>query len=317
MTDRSTDRTPIFVCGAARSGTTMLGATLGRHSQCLAVPEATFVADALRRFHPIESADPRELLRFVVASPRHRLWETPLDTESVGVAELGASPADVVRLVIDNYARAHDTPAYEHWIDHTPLNVRHAAALLRLFPGARMIHIVRDGRAVAASVLPLDWGACTADAAARTWLIALAYGLAAESVLGPQRVLRVRYEDLVREPGRTLRELCDWLGLSFEEALVASAGGLDLPRHTREQHRLVGGKPDASRIEAWREALSPREIEQFEAIAAQMLEHLGYEPLHGTGARPRTRRERRADTFRTLWRQEVTDRRRRTRRWRR
>ena len=146
----------------------MLGATLGRHSTCLAVPETTFIADALRRFHPIEEADPRALLRFVVASPRHRLWESPFDVDAVPDETIRGGLADVVRAVVAGYGRGRGRSEFRHWVDHTPLNLRHAVALFRLFPDARMLHLVRDGRAVAASVLPLDWGATDADTAARS-----------------------------------------------------------------------------------------------------------------------------------------------------
>jgi hypothetical protein len=308
---------PIFVCGAARSGTTMLGAMLGRHPDCVTVPEATFVADALRRFHPIDEADPRELLRFVVGSPRHRLWESPVDVDAVPEDAIAAGLAEVVRVVVSAYARRHGVDAYRRWVDHTPLSVRHARALFELFPDARMVHIVRDGRAVAASVLPLDWGPGNADAAARTWIESLAHGLAAEALLGPERIRRVRYEDVVLRPETTLRELAEWLGIGYVDAIGNGDGGLELPRHTREQHRLVGGAPDASRIEAWRTTLTGRQIEIYESVAAPMLLHMGYEPVHGLGARRRTRAERRADVLGGLWRSEVTDRWRRHRRWRR
>ena len=128
---------------------------------------------------------------------------------------------------------------------------------------------------------------------------------------------RIRYEDVVRRPRETLRDLCQWAGLEAEDALIDGEGGLDLPRHTRAQHALVGAPPDASRVDAWRDTLTRRQVEQFESVAAHMLEHMGYEPVYGVAARRRTRGERRADTLRTLWREEVTDRWRRARRWRR
>ena len=53
-----------------------------------------------------------------------------------------------------------------------------------------------------------------------------------------------------------------------------------------QQHALVGKPPDASRAEAWRKTLSPRQVELFEAEVRALLPILGYEPVYGETPRP-------------------------------
>jgi hypothetical protein len=183
------------------------------------------------------------------------------------------------------FARKHGRPDARFWVDHTPANIMHARTVLELFPESSLIHLVRDPRAVAASVLPLDWGPASAREAAGWWLTRVAAGLAAESAY-PGRVHRVHYEDVVGDPGPALERLVTALALPPDDG--SADRGPQVPTYTRAQHRLVSQPPDAERISAWRSALSPRQIETIEAEVGDTLALLGYEPLSAAvPARPR------------------------------
>ena len=75
------------------------------------------------------------------------------------------------------------------------------------FPKAKYIHLLRDGRAVANSVLSLDWGPNTIPVAARSWVKNVSYGLAAESFFNNEKILRVKYENLTLKPIETLKNM--------------------------------------------------------------------------------------------------------------
>jgi hypothetical protein len=268
----------------------MLGAMLGGHSQCLCVPETQFIEHQFAQdgFDP-EALDPRPTLQRIVTDPRYRLlWQLPMDPESVPADQVGSTYPSLLSWLVRAYGRTRGKANPSVWIDHTPTNFRRGLTLLSMFPEARFIHLVRDGRAVAASLLPLDWGPNNALHAAEFWMARCAAGLAAESQLGPERVLRVRYEDLVSDPGPTLRRIADFAGLAYESAMAEGAG-LQPNRYHEGQHRLVGHPPDRSRVDTWRQSLTTRQIEMFEAEAGEFLTLLGYEPVFGIRARPATR----------------------------
>jgi hypothetical protein len=149
---------------------------------------------------------------------------------------------------------------------------------------------VRDGRGVAASFLPLDWGPNNIVHAAEFWMARCALGLAAEMELGPDRVLRIRYEDVLADPEVTLRRVATFAGLEYQPAMSEGAGHHPSPYHER-QHRLVGHAPDRSRADGWRQVLTAREMEIFEAEAGDFLQVLGYQPEYGIRARPASRVE--------------------------
>ncbi len=283
---------PIFVCGCPRSGTTLLGAMLGAHSECIAVPETQFLLDALGAVDRGEIVATEEaVLAWIRRHPRFRTWG--LETSPSLASSSTEDPLAVARAMrglSQRWAERQGKPECHRWVDHTPTHARHGSVLRRLFPRARFVHLVRDGRGVAASLAPLDWGPGNPIDAARWWAEQVAHGLALESAVG-EPVLRVRFEDLLASPHQILQQICAHVELDHQPSMER-ADGFSPPRTSRRQHALVGSPPDASRAGAWRSGLSRREVEIFESQASDLLQHLGYEPLFGTRARRPTRSER-------------------------
>lgn len=282
--------TPVFIGGCGRSGTTLLGSILGAHSDCLCVPESPFKTDILRVYDPA-TTDSRRLLAAILQTRRFQLWG--LDTAALDrlLDETHLTYPQRLLWLVTKYGECVGKPSPRFWIDHTPANIRSAVTLSDLFPQAKFIHIVRDGRGVASSILPLDWGPNTIDGAAEWWTESVAYGLAAESWAGGQRIVRVRYEDLILHFECTVKRLCSFLGLYYQPAMLM-ADGFKVPDYTTKQHSLIGSVPQASRVNAWEGSLTERQIEIFEAIAGELLRYLGYELKYGLHARKATRGEK-------------------------
>jgi hypothetical protein len=276
----------VFIGGSPRSGTTLLGSMLGAHSDCLCVPESRFKITALSACDSAQGTmDLSRILDAIRKDWRFQLWDVDISAARVSGAPGGGSYVALIEEIVRRYADWTGKPAWRLWVDHTPSNVRYAATLFDAFPDARMIHMVRDGRAVAASLLPLDWGPNRIDRAAHHWVEGVGQGLAAEARWGASRVARVRYEDLVQDPEGTLERLCAWLEIDYQ-ARMLNADGFSVPEYTRSQHQLVGKAPDPERVSAWRRALSPRQIEIFESVVGDFLRYLGYAPVYGVRARP-------------------------------
>jgi hypothetical protein len=269
---------PIFIGGCQRSGTTMLGSMLGAPLDAICVPETQFIVRQARTDPGI--LDGKTNAAALVAKwskdQRFRLWR--IDREALERPyPMQMSYAEVIAALILSYAQKEKRPSPAYWVDHTPTNVRHAALLFKIFHDARMIHIVRDGRAIAASFLKLEWGPKTIHTAAYYWLSALSYCFAAESYW-TDRILRVRYEDLLQRPRHCLNQICDFCGIPFEPSMI-DGGSFKSPIRTSSQHRLVGRPPVKERAASWRSELNPRQIEIFESIAGDVLHHLGYDTL--------------------------------------
>jgi hypothetical protein len=284
-----------------------LGAMLGSHPDCLATPEAKFNAVAYRQTLQAKGAlDIRVAMEKIQAHRNFPVFGVKLDPDEFLRTMPDASYADIVLWIVEQYGRRVGKAQPPVWVDHTPANILNANFLFDHYPGAKLLHLVRDGRAVAASVMKLDWGPNRADKAAAWWASRLDYGLAAELQHGPERVMRVRYEELVSDPVSTLQAVCTFLELVYHEEMVGGIG-FHIPAFSSQGHSLVGSRPDPSRILAWQLELSPRQIEIIESVAGAELHGLQYELLNGGYARRMSEVERIRATAVDLYRQ-VTNR---------
>lgn len=276
---------PVFISGCPRSGTSLLGTALGAHPEICSVPESQFKIEALSGLS-LDSEVGRywDAIEKSIRTRRFRSWSKCLERVDPAAASGAGSFADVVDLVVRAYAAGSGKPQASVWADDTPSNKNFLATLFRLFPNAKAIHIVRDGRAVANSVQQRDWGPNTAFFAGLWWLAHISLALAAEQKFPPERIRRVHYEALALRPRETLTELCEWLGIGFSDQML-DASFYKPDSRSAKFNPLTKQAPRADRVEAWRESLSPREIEIFESVTKEMLEYLGYDVDFGPWAR--------------------------------
>jgi hypothetical protein len=249
-----------FVVGCSRSGTTLLRAMLDGHRELAVPPESHF---ALAR-------SVRSLRRALARDPWFALWE--IDAPDLR----GLDCADAVRALFAAYAAARGKPRYA---DKTPHYVSHLPRLAARFLEARFVHVVRDGRDVALSLLQVPWGPDTVEEAALHWRRRVLEGRAAG--LPADRYREVRYEALVADPERELRALAAWLELEYDAAMLAYPGRpLRVPYP--EHHRGLALAPTPE-LRDWRREMAPEDVARFEAVAGDALAELGY--LDGADAR--------------------------------
>ena len=275
---------PLFVLGVNRSGTTLLRVILDRSSG-IAIPEESRFIPLLARRHrgEIDPAAFRDDLRRI-----HELVRWKLDPEDVALRP-GMATAEAISSVFETYAAMHGKP---RWGDKTPMYMRHIPLLERLFPSAVYVHLIRDGRDAAVSFMQMPPGTYTRTWAhpsgpagfARQWVTEIRSARALGRRVGPTRYLEVRYEELAAEPDRTVRAVCDFAVLPFDDSMLEYAGDVDVsgkPHHSRLALRPTAGLRD------WRIELSRDAARAFEAVAGDLLDELGYEV--GAASRPRAR----------------------------
>lgn len=256
---------PVFIAGCDRSGTTMLGDILGSAEESFATPESQWVHEFLLMLQANGFTDALHAARWLRAQFRFAVWE--LDLSEQGLADLidlkdaRSSIENIIAAYLQQHDRSVDGAFW--WCDHTPDNFKFYPLLKSCFPEARFIHIVRDGRAVFNSIRDLDWGPNNAYMGSRFWVERVQLALQVE-MAEKGNCRRVRYEDILRNPEVLISELCDFTGQVYKEDLL-DGGGVVLPGFTRGQHKLVGKRPEPSRIDSWRKHMSGAQISEFEA----------------------------------------------------
>lgn len=275
----------VFVGGCERSGTTLMGSVLGGHSKCVTTPESHFKIEPLL-LRTIEADNVLDSAAFeaVKLDMQFRLWGLNLRSED----ERRLHRAETVEQLMYDIARCYgrkigrDSP--EVWVDHTPSNIKYAWRLRRNFTEAKFIHVVRDGRAVAASLLRVRSGPNTMKACAEHWMGRIAAGMALESVLPDDAILRIHYEELVADTKVTVQRICRFLDLDYQEGMISGSGYRPV-RFGRRVNPMVGRPPSPDRLNAWQGDLTGRQIEIFEAWTGDLLPVLGYPLRFGLKAR--------------------------------
>jgi hypothetical protein len=265
----------VIVLGVRRSGTTLLRVMLDRNAE-LAIPDESYFVPQLARRHrgivQVETFvdDLRRLPTLVE-------WKLAPDAVALRLRPQ-MTTGDAIAAVFEAYAAERGK---SRWGDKTPLYMQHLPLLERLFPMARYVHLIRDGRDAALSFLSVPAGIMTEgwghprDAAgfACQWASEVGDARALGERVGPRRYLEVRYEALVADPEAELRRICSFAALDYDDAMLAYVGQTD---SARKEHQRRLDEPPRVGVRDWRTQMAPGEVAAFEGVAGDLLDELGY-----------------------------------------
>jgi Sulfotransferase family len=278
----------VFVVGCPRSGTTLLGRLLDAHPELAIIHEGRFVAAWFERGRGVTSegeVTPQLIERLLEFEPFKNVHVSREQLEQLAGGAGPVAYSSFVRGIFDLHGEAHGKRLVG---DKTPHYVRSLPTLHALWPHARFVHLVRDGRDVCLSVR--DWRKVTdrggavaryapweddpVATAALWWEWQVRLGREAGATLGPQRYHEVSYESLVDDPASGCRALCAFLDIPYDERMLGFHEG-----RTRDDPELDAKKawrPVTPGLRNWRTEMPTEELERFEAAAGELLEELGY-----------------------------------------
>jgi Sulfotransferase family len=310
----------LFIVGCPRSGTTLLGRMADAHPDIAIIHEGRFVPDWFERRRGITEdgiVTPALIDRLLA----HR----PFETVSVGREELErllgrdgpVHYSEFVSGIFDLHGRAQGKRLVG---DKTPHYVRSLPTLHALWPSAKIVHLIRDGRDVARSVLGwskvTERGGSVARFAAFAeddlstiacwweWLVRL--GREDGEALGPPLYHEIRYESLVAEPAAECRRLCDFVGVAYDDRMLHFHEGRERAEPGLDAKKAW--RPVTPGLRDWRSEMCLGDVERFEAAAGGLLDELGYE--RGNSA-PSASMSSHADSVRRSFASELRQRRRR------
>jgi hypothetical protein len=274
---------PFFIVGNDRSGTTMLRLILDRGPDVAIPPESMFLTDFASAFD--QGVPGAAFMEQVWNHPKVRLWQLPGAPPPVPPG-LGAQ--DAYRFIAEapfkSYAARHGKA---RWGDKTPHYVHHVDHLLRVWPRARFVVLVRDGRDVALSLRRMPFGPNNAWAAAQWWARGIRAGERAQ-LEHPGAVLTVRYEDLAGDPEREVPRICEFLALSYAPEMLALERA-DRSKIVPEQASwfpTIFDGISTGAVGRWRHEMSQRDQRLFAALAGPELARLGYDVAAEPAAGP-------------------------------
>ncbi|MET7776847.1 sulfotransferase [Streptomyces mirabilis] len=272
---------PVFVLGCPRSGTTLLQLMLHAHPRIALPPETRFVLPAYEgrlAFGDLAERDNRAgLARWITGRKETRFHELGLDAGRVAGRITDGPPTlgSALGIALRAYAEEHGKV---RWGDKRPAYALHVAEILRLFPDAQFVHLVRDGRDCVASLLRMPWWHRGFHEAVATWAQVVDTTRKYARELGPDSWYPLRFEDLVADPAGQLRGVCGFLGEEYAPGMTEPhrVAGLAVPAR-KTWHRRTHGALDTSRAGTWTTGLTPDQIQLSEAVLGERLTSYGYE----------------------------------------
>jgi hypothetical protein len=280
-----------FIIGNMRSGTTLLRLMLDAHPH-LAIPSETRFFPQINPLIEAEGITPEQFMEFITT---HLTWDDFHIPPRVLWRRLKRlKPFTLSGGLVCFYMTYAKRFGKKRWGDKTPYYGLHMDQLKALFPDARFIHMIRDGRDVALSTRGLWFGLGEGiDEQAGNWMNRIRQMRQLAQIHGDY--MEFRYEDLVTDTHTVLHKICEFIDLPFHSDMETyyeraterleemasrydSEGNVYLHKDERKAiFEHVNQPPDRSRICRWKAELTQEEIETFNRVAGYFLRELGYE----------------------------------------
>ncbi|HYM08370.1 MAG TPA: sulfotransferase [Terriglobales bacterium] len=275
----------VFIVGCPRSGTTLLQRMVDAHPQIAITPESHWIPRLSEKRWALtrDGMVTRKLIRRLLAHPKFaRLGISREQLRKLGLKGGPVSYSRLVTGIFDLYGEAQGKPLVG---DKTPDYIRRIDTLHRLWPEARFVHVIRDGRDVCRSMMEwpkvhpkpgdfVTWREDPVSTAAWWWRLNVHLGRQAGRPLGPERYYELRYESLVARPRQECEALLAFLKLRYDD---------DVLRFYEDRHRRDpgleakrAGLPVTAGLRKWRSEMSADDVERFEAAAGDLLDELNY-----------------------------------------
>lgn len=268
------DKQFIFIIGAPKSGTTWLQIMISAHPQVCTTVELTLFSKYTAPWIKAWKAEAANIQQGRWNQGLPFLWS---EDEFYGYLKEFLSKVYEKVLSIN--------PQATHVLDKHPGYSMHVEDINMLLPGARFIHMIRDGRDVAVSMVAaqqrIGYGTGTIQDSAAEWKRNVR--AAQETTQYHDRYMEVRYEDLLISGANTLKSVFDFCGLPAthnEVTAIIEEHKFDKMKAQR-QHADKRAKTSAAfyrkgKIGSWQEEIQPVQRYVFDVIAGDLLCKLGY-----------------------------------------
>lgn len=275
-----TDISPIFVVGSPRSGTTLLQMLLNAHSRIGMMGELHFFDEILQLRRDIPTLAAKDSINsfFQQLGKAYCLRFIPgLEGLLVLVRDrmlVAINPSYEIfyRFVMEEFGKREQAARVG---EKTPSNIRYLEDLLRIFPHARIIHIVRDPRATIASIIKAPFGANDVVVNSVKWKIDYDYSQQFKRK-HPQSLLEIRYETLVTHPQQQLEQVCQFIGEQYEGKMLEFYKQSSEYLQNEPWKLGVNSPVNSAAVVKWKQELSPAKIMIIEAMLGKDMDRLGY-----------------------------------------
>lgn len=242
---KKSQKSPIFIIGSARSGTTLIGRMLSSHSNIFIKNESTKILNAFK-----EKKSRDQIIKILASEVK------------------GYENLTIDEILTDM--------GKKRWGFKDPASQYYLKDIEEKFPEAKLIFIIRDARAVALSQTKAKFGTANVYYAAEKWKNEVSYQRK-YAIDNSENCCVVRYEDLILSPDKELSNICTFLNESYEPGMQQYYENEKYIDKKNVFNANTFKKLDPAIIDKWKRELSKKQINIIESIAGRILTENGYD----------------------------------------
>jgi hypothetical protein len=275
-------KAPFFIVGVPRSGTTLMASFLSAHPHLIVPPETHFFNYWTPASENTE-IDINSFLENLLNSKRFSFFD--LKKEEV-MSEIQKRENLDLQTIFDAWLSVYaQKQGKERWGEKTPMHYEHLNLIFEWYPHSKVIWMLRDPRSVVASLLKVYWASNLVSVNAKHWKASAK--LLKRHWQQDERVKVVTYEDLVREPVKTLVSVCDFLDEDYCADMLTQRSSQEVPLTNRDRWMTKHlqkslGDLDISSIEKWKREIPCWRVSIVESICRPEMKHYHYRPTQNS-----------------------------------
>lgn len=252
---------PIFIIGSGRSGTTMIGEILTQLGVGKSF-EGHVVCILSKKFgnETLTKKNTEKAIKLLNSHHAIRVRGATLKISEIN------SPFSVRKILEASFTKVAKNSGHNNWIEKTPFYIDDIKAVLAIFPDAKFIWCIRDGRDVALSVFKKSWGANNIYVAAKLWAKKNNQHNVSQLIQN-ENLLRIYYEQFLSAPKKEIVKIVKFVnkGAPANEDSIK----FELPILQNNTSKWIG-------------ALSAHQKLMFETAAFDVLRQHSYTTINET-----------------------------------
>lgn len=263
----STYEKPLFVVGMPRSGTTLIQGILCNTKKYFPMPETHFFVRAAYNLPEknLSKADRKRIQRKLLTKSRIKLDQEFPDNLN--------TQKDIFEYLIDQF-NTHGLPSF---LEKTPRHVFFYSKILEYYPDARFICMVREPKNVVSSQI------INTDKPKKSVIrLSILYNKIADVILkikNHDNVLLIKYENLTNESESTLRNICNFLNISYDTKLfqnIAAPPGIVSEHEFWKQKNIKMNSIQKNNPDKWKNVLDNNQENLVNFITKSHAANFGY-----------------------------------------
>ena len=266
----------VFIGGLERSGKTYMRFMLGSHPDFIFSKRTNLWPKFYQKYGELNAAANFQRCIHALRHNKHILALEP-DFEQIGVEfrEGKTTYERLFEVIHQQYARKNQKI---YWGDQTEFLEKYAPKILSAYPNAKFIHLIRDPRDRYEAILNKVQRKSRMGIATARWHHSAALAIKYQAEY-PDRYKVVRYETMVSHPKTSMIEICDFLGVSYYQSMLAMTNVARFNDRDSAGHKTRSCPLSTEFIDRYRGILTTSEISFMQIFLKQSMRSFDYVPF--------------------------------------